>query len=144
MTLNVNCLKDAIILANLKQKVDSDEFFALKHKVNDLEASCNALQEQFRNQDKKITNLDQNFSNQLQVTEKENLRSEAYSKRFNLLIHRIEENPHCAWEVREDTKRLFDKFLIEGLNVSNPKDLPLVDIHRLPQLPIFKDEEKVN
>ena len=40
------------IEANLKQKVDWDEFFAFKRKVEDLEARFNALHEQFRNQNK--------------------------------------------------------------------------------------------
>ena len=67
------------------------------------------------------------------------LLSELYSKRFNYLIYGIDE---IAWEKREQTEKLFRNFLKEGLKIEDPNAIPLADIHRLPQHPIFNKEHK--
>ena len=51
---------------------------------------------------------------------------------------------NVAWETRNTTNIIFKKFLSEGLKIENPEDLPLVDIHRLPQHPIYRNKVKVN
>ena len=63
------------------------------------------------------------------------VQNEAYSKRFNVLIHGIPEDPKNPWESRNSTVKLFHKFLIDGLKIEDFNELPLVDIHRLPQRP---------
>ena len=66
------------------------------------------------------------------------LSCELYSKRFNYLIYGIDE---IAWETREQTEKLFRKFLNEALKISDPNAFALADIHRLPQRPIYNKEQ---
>ena len=67
------------------------------------------------------------------------LSSELYSKRFNYLIYGIDET---AWETREQTEKLFRKFLNEALKIPDPNAIALADIHRQPQRPIYNKEQK--
>ena len=50
--------------------------------------------------------------------------------------------PSPAWETRNQTKTVYDSFLSEALDL-NPSDIPIADIHRLPQKPIFKVGKKM-
>ena len=59
-----------------------------------------------------------------------------------MLIHGLEEVPNQAWETRNQTKTVYDTFLSEVLDL-NPSDIPIADIHRLPQRPIFKAGKKI-
>jgi len=56
----------------------------------------------------------------------EQLNKDAYSKRFNLIIHGLEENKNKPWETREKTEAIFAKFLFEGLGIKH-KDVILAD-----------------
>ena len=68
-----------------------------------------------------------------------------YSKRLNYIIHGINENPSNEWETCDQTKRLFQNFLDEGLRIADPNLTAIADVHRLPQYPIFdKDRRKIN
>ena len=67
------------------------------------------------------------------------LSCELYSKRFNYLIYGIDE---IAWETREQTEKLFRKFLNKALKISDPNAIALADIHRLPQRPIYNKKQK--
>ena len=60
------------------------------------------------------------------------------------MIHGIPENPNNVWETRATTLNYFQEFLYKGLNISDPEKLQLVDIHRLPQQPICKEDTKIN
>ena len=43
------------------------------------------------------------------------------------------------------TEKLFRDFLIEGLNININQEIKIVDVHRLPQYPIFsKNKIKIN
>ena len=67
------------------------------------------------------------------------------SKRFNYIIHDINENPGNEWETRDQTEWLFRNFLDEGLQIENPNSIAIANLHRLPQHPIFdKDRRKSN
>ena len=67
------------------------------------------------------------------------------SKRFNYSVHGINENPSNEWETRDQTDWLFRIFLVEGLQIEEPNSIAIVDVHRLPQHPIFdKDRRKTN
>ena len=48
------------------------------------------------------------------------------------------------WETRATTLNYFQEFLYKGLNISDPEKLQLVDIHRLPQRPIYKEDTRIN
>ena len=65
---------------------------------------------------------------------------ELYSKRLNILIHGLNESKE-AWETTQ-TKTVITNFFTEGLEI-DLNSLSLVDCHRLPQRPIFKQRQKV-
>ena len=61
------------------------------------------------------------------------LEKEIYGKRFNLLIHGIEEDTESAWEIK------FKQFLQNGIKIPNFHAVAVADVHRLPQYPITKN-----
>ena len=65
---------------------------------------------------------------------------ESYEKRFNLLIHGIDENFCCAWETREQTKHLVEDFMKEGLKIEDSSKITMAVCHRLPQRIILKNK----
>ena len=68
-----------------------------------------------------------------------------YSKRFNYVIYDINETLSNEWETRDQTKWLFQNFLVEGLQIEDPNLTAIADVHWLPQHPIFdKDRSEVN
>ena len=40
---------------------------------------------------------------------------ESYEKRLNILIHGLDENPTLAWEKVDETRKLVENFLSDGL-----------------------------
>ena len=66
------------------------------------------------------------------------LMKESYSKRFNILIHGLAEDESTVWEKRETTLQIFKKFLRKGLKIK-PEEIPIADIHRLPQRPVLRN-----
>ena len=72
------------------------------------------------------------------------LMLESYEKRFNLLIHGIDENLCYAWETREQTKHLVEDFMKEGLKIEDPSKIAMADCHRFPQKIILKNKVRVN
>ena len=72
------------------------------------------------------------------------LMLESYEKRFNLLIHDIDENFRYAWETRLQTKHLVEDFMKEGLKIEDPSKIAMADCHRLPQRIIPKNKVRVN
>ena len=72
------------------------------------------------------------------------LMLESYEKRFNLLIHGIDENYRYAWETREQTKHLVENFIKEGLKIEDPSKIAMAGCHRLPQRVILKNKMRVN
>ena len=76
-------------------------------------------------------------------SKQEQISKEAYSKQLNLLVHGLVEDESVAWEKREETEAILNKFLTEALQL-NPEQVKLTDLHRLPQHPIYKDKVKIN
>ena len=66
---------------------------------------------------------------------------ESYSKRLHLLIHGFDETKE-AWETKTQAKSTLAKFFQEGLDL-DLNSISLVDCHRLPQRPIFKQGQKI-
>ena len=60
------------------------------------------------------------------------------------MVHGLEEQSDSAWKKREMTENIFRKFLAEGLKIDHPNDYSIVDLHRLPQYPLFKNNVKLN
>jgi len=69
---------------------------------------------------------------------------ESYDKRFNLLIRGLDESNDSAWEKAEEILEIVYNFMKEGLQIEEPSSIPLVDYHRLPQRPVYKNNVKVN
>jgi len=63
--------------------------------------------------------------------------TEVYSKRLNLLIHEVDESKDSGWETREVTVAIFERFFKEGFDLT-PDKIQLIDIHRLPQRLVIK------
>ena len=72
------------------------------------------------------------------------IMQESYEKRFNILFHGLEENSNSAWETRDETLKILQNFMKEGLNIANPSQITLADYHRLPQQPTYKNKVKIN
>ena len=130
--------------AAMKEKVDLVFFKKLEIKVTSLETQVKAFESYFGKKVEDLEHETHKHDKQLNDADLEKIRSEAYSKRFNLLVHGLPEDSNVAWETRNTTNIIFKKFLSEGLKIENPEDLPLVDIHRLPQHPIYRNKVKVN
>ena len=80
------------------------------------------------------------LENQAERAKRDSLQRESYCKRFNLLIHGLDESKDSPWEPNAETQIIFNEFLTQGLHL-DPIEIPLVDIHRLPQRPIVKNRK---
>ena len=111
----------------------------LKLRIVQLEANVKSLpsNEEYKNLEKKINYLEHALQNKSKV----DLMRESYSKRLNLLIHGLEETKE-AWETKSQTKTTLTKFFSEGLHL-DLNSISLVDCHRLPQRPVFKEGQKI-
>ena len=66
---------------------------------------------------KKLDNLYSIVQKNHQRNRKENLQNEAYSKRFNILIHELKEQDSNVWKTREKTEKTFRDFFILHLTL---------------------------
>ena len=82
------------------------------------------------------------LKNQAEGAKIDYLQREPYSKRFNLLIHGLDESKDSPRGTNAETQPIFNEFLTQGLHL-DPIEIPLVDINRLPQWPIAKNGECV-
>jgi len=128
---------------NLAARCDSIEA-AIDTKVDASEVET--LRQQCDEQEQKISELSFQFKAYFENVKREQLSRDAYSKRFNFLIHGLEETSNNDWETRKQTDVIFRKFLSERLKIDNPKDFPKdFPLHRLPQHPIkSKQGTKIN
>ena len=65
------------------------------------------------------------------------LQNESYCKRLNILIHGVENDEKLAWKSRDITTQKLKKFMKEELEM-DVDEVPIVDLHRLPQQPLFR------
>ena len=72
------------------------------------------------------------------------IMQESFKKRFNILLHGFKESDKSAWETRDETLKIIQNFLREGLKVMQPAEIALTYFHRLPQQPVLKNGKKVN
>ena len=72
------------------------------------------------------------------------LMQESYQKRFNILLHGLEESDKSVWETREETLKKIQNFIRERLNIMQPPEIAIADFHRFPQQLVFKNGKKIN
>ena len=96
-----------------KDKVDNTVFVMLEHKVKTLECRISEVLKCSDTQPSKteLTFLSDKVDSLIGAAENEKLRSEAYLKRLNLLMHGIPKNPNYVWETRATTLNYFQEFL---------------------------------
>ena len=128
----------------VRQKTESTMFAELQNKVKNLEVKLEILSEQEAKHLDCTTRVEQKFESYFLEAERAKISSEAYSKRLNILVHGIEEYPTNPWETREETLTKLNKVLSDGLRLDNHKNFQMVDVHRLPQRPIYKNGNKIN
>ena len=85
--------------------------------------------------------LERKFKYFAENERKESFMREVYQKRFNILVHELDETENPQ-ETREKSKEIFDNFLLTGLKI-DPSQIHPVDIHRLPQRPIYNNHKKI-
>ena len=136
----------------------TERIVSLENKFDKYDRNFETINNSLNVVNKKIVNLEQSKTNAKSFDElaervqkleafkhdlkKEELMRESYSKRLNLLIHGLEEKKESVWETRIETQEIFNRFLFDGLKLE-PNSISLVDIHRLPQHPIMRQEKKV-
>ena len=139
-------------IGDINKRMDSidQRLVNLEGRMNDIEQASNARITKIENQlTKKINGL-ADIEKRLSILEKEEKRQdesvmkESYEKRFNILIHGLEEDHSSAWESRHETLKTIHKFMREGLCIENPSRFVFADYHRLPQRPVYKNRQKVD
>ena len=117
----------------------------LNSRCNYLEAQINQKMniKQVRELEERIAELELQQENLKLKNKQEKISIDAYSKRFNLIIHGLKKNRDKAWESREETESVFYKFLSKGIGL-NRTYVKLADLHRLTQQPIFEGTVKID
>ena len=140
-------------IGDINKRMDSidQRLVNLEGRINDIEQASNARILKIENQlTKKINGL-ADIEKRLSILEKkeeksqdESVMKESYEKRFNILIHGLEEDHSSAWETCQETLKTIHKFMREGLCIENPSRFVFADYHRLPQRPAYKNRQKVD
>ena len=109
-------------ISSVEQAVDD-----IKSDVNDMKRLNASIEEVdklkvqvetfFNNFSKKLDNLYTFVQENHQRNRKENLKNEAYSKRFNILIHGLKEQDRNVWKTREKTEKTVREFFIMHLTL---------------------------
>ena len=116
------------------ESVFSDKILALEKNM-EMKADTSALAEI----EKRLQTLEKVKNEQ----ETNLVMQESYEKRLNILIHGLDENPTLAWEKVDETRKIVENFLSDGLQISNPSSISFVDLHRLPQRSIYRNRKKL-
>ena len=119
------------------------KFEALEERIEQLEAALKSNNNQINNVADKMKTLNHSLNKFQKRTAQELLEKEIYDKRFNLLIHGIEENTESAWETKWESENKFKQFLQNGLKIPNFQAVAVADVHRLPQNPITKNGKRI-
>ena len=135
---------------NIERKIDSfnDRLSSLEAKFFDkceeldcsLSAKASTGIEDFEKLNERLASLENFKANY----DKSLLMQESYNKRLIILINGIKEDDNKAWKTRDEAKAKFNNFVKEGLNIEDPNDIELVDIHRLPQHPVAKFGRRIH
>ena len=139
-SLNLRC--DAIEL-ELKNTVKKSTFENLEKRLNLLETSLQNKSTKFRKLSGNVRDLSKNLAQFQNDTTQELLEKEIYAKRFNILIHDIEENLESAWETKWESEKKVREFLHECLKIPRTHVMAIADVHRLPQHNITKNDVRI-
>ena len=129
---------------DLQERVKVSDFDELQVKLDKIQTKQREDYKLLESQRSQLDRLASKMKDYFQSAEKESLSKEAYSKRFHLLVHGLEEQSDSAWEKRETTENFLRKFLAEGLKIDHPNDISIVNLHRLPRYPLFKNNVTLN
>ena len=66
----------------------------------------------------------------------------SYSKRLNILIHGLPGNEESSREKQETTLEIYKSFLKNGLQIQDPSEIKIADIHCFPQRPMYCNEKR--
>ena len=133
-----------VCLETLTKRLDAIDakYKTANARTNEVEekfdAKLNEIERQVKNKvcRNEFNHLENQFKKQIDSVYEEKLMKETYDKRLNLLIHGLEES-----ETNDQTTKIFHDFLTEGLQI-DPTSMNIIDIHRLPQKPIFVNKAK--
>ena len=127
-----------------QERVKVSDFKELQDKLDKTQTKQREDYKLLASQQSQLDRQASKMKDYFQSAEKENPSREAYSKRFNPLVHGLKEQSDSAWEKRETTENILRKFLADGLKIDHSNDISIVDLHRLPQYPLFKNNVKLN
>ena len=105
----------------MKEKVDLVFFKKLEIKVTSLETQVKAFESYFGKKVEDLEHETHKHDKQLNAADLEKIRSEAYSKRFNLLVHGLPEDSNVAWETRNTTNIIYKKIFIRRSKNRKPR-----------------------
>ena len=134
-------------ISSIEDKLNSfdDRITKNENQLSIIEKTQQNLEKSVQNLQAEIHQIARNQAKLQHDTQLDLLNKDLYSKRFNFLIPGIPENSDDVWESRNVTEKLFKNFLIEGLNININDEIKIIDVHRLPQYPIFfENKVKIN
>ena len=126
---------------NIKSEVN--DMKRLKASIEEVDKLKVQIETFSNNFGKKLDNLYTIVQENQQRNRKENLKNEAYSKGFNILIHGLKEHDSNVWETREKTEKTVREFFHNALNIKNSENIKFADIQRMPKLPVLKNGKKI-
>lgn len=135
-----------------KQTELQTDVLNIKSSISTLQADFNEYKVEtdgkIQAQDVRITRLEtqlakmvENEEKRIETSRKTRLRDELYSRRFNILIHGIEDQH--VWEDKSVALRHVRNFLGEKLKIENAESIKIIDCHRLPQNPITENSREL-
>ena len=111
--------------------------FQTRNKICKLESNLTKIDETTEIFKSRIGTMQTNMKQFKAQTKHNSLSRDMYNKRFNCLIHGIQEDSPNARERGEQTEQIFRKFLSEDLKLADANSIAIIDIHPLPQHPIY-------
>ena len=126
----------------MQNTVTLTKFEALEERIEQLEAALKSKSNQINNVSDSMKTLNRSLNKFPKGTVQELLQKEINDKRFNLLIHSIEQDTESAWEKKCESENKF-KQLQNGLKIPNFHAVAVADVHRLPQHPITKNRKRL-
>ena len=150
----VNIMEISIKIFNNRTSSVEQAVKDIKSEVNDMKRLKTSIEEVDKlkvqietfsnNFGKKLDNLYTIVQENQQRNSRENLKNEAYSKRFNILIHGLKEHDSGVWQTREKIEKIVREFFHNALNIKNSENIKFADIHRMPKHSVLKNGKKFN